>query len=169
MTLLQSIQIRVTPVAVRPRRHILQIHIKATERRTNRNVSAGRGAKRKKRKLTQSRPTDCEQTFECCTVNHCGHQSMGHFPAVCKPHADVPQTVLLHTSKWWRSNRKCRFFNEFHLPLVTRNANGTATPAAPAIKSIDVMANQCFDGSHSAFEVVAMASKRMKTQNKYPS
>lgn len=37
---------------------------------------------------------------------------------------------------------------EINSPLETRRANGTATPAAPAIRSIDVTASQCFDGFH---------------------
>ena len=40
----------------------------------------------------------------------------------------------------------------FYLPLVTRNANCTAThTAAPAIKIIDIIASQC-DGSHSVLD-----------------
>lgn len=36
-----------------------------------------------------------------------------------------------------------------YLLAATRSANGTATPAAPIIKSIELTANQCFAASKS--------------------
>lgn len=39
-------------------------------------------------------------------------------------------------------------------PLETRKASGTASPAAPSIKSIDAIASQCFVKSHSALLIL---------------
>lgn len=39
-------------------------------------------------------------------------------------------------------------------PLETRKAKGTASPAAPSIKSIDAIASQCLVKSHSALLIL---------------
>lgn len=88
-------------------------------------------ANKKKRKKW---PNENKLLFTCIFVSACGSRD---FRAA---------TLSLTHNTQYRVQYNFRYA---YWPLDTRKASGTATPAAPTIKSIDVIASQCFEISHS--------------------